>query len=50
MKGSDGKCVGGSGTNCKLIECTEALGSISTDEDCVAFRQGCVTTGRGCIS
>ncbi|TNV71507.1 hypothetical protein FGO68_gene15846 [Halteria grandinella] len=50
MKGSDGYCKFGSGTNCAQKTCTDAPNSTATNPDCVSFLAGCVTTGKGCIA
>jgi len=49
--GSDGICEGDSGvTNCRSRICTNAPASNITDTLCIAFKAGCVTTGKGCVT
>jgi len=50
-KGSDGICEGDSGTtNCRSRICKNAPTSNNTDTLCNAYKTGCVTTGKGCIT
>ncbi|CAD8055987.1 unnamed protein product [Paramecium sonneborni] len=47
--GNDGNCELARDTkNCKARECSKASNTISTDEECRAYQNGCLTTGKGC--
>jgi len=49
--GSDGICEGDfEGTNCRGIICTNAHASNNTDTLCMAYKTGCITTGKGCAT
>ena len=53
MIGSDGDCFANTASDstiCRLIECTDAPITISTIAACGLFLNGCVTTGKGCVT
>ncbi|CAK62361.1 unnamed protein product (macronuclear) [Paramecium tetraurelia] len=46
--GTDGKCAGGASSgSCFPKKCSDALASLTTNEDCNNYQTGCIATGTG---